>query len=165
MESFRGLCRHPVYRIDPDCNLQYLWILPDKTSCTGSCCKCHYRTDQQSNYSGSAAEPDSSGFGMYHGYGSDYPDCNSDPASDCNLNRHRSSSVWYHGCIKLWYWSSDSAGRCSFVHWFCSCKGTYGESSKGNSAILSVHDYYSAADYLYSGYQPWTAGSAQLSKA
>ena len=48
------------------------------------------------------------------------------------------------------------------VHRFCSCKGSDGEGSKGNSAILPVYDYYPAADYLCSGYQPWTSGSAQL---
>ena len=110
--------------------------------------KRNLRENQQKEYAGIKKWGDYSpagtygikGNGMYHGYGTDHPDRDTDLTSDRNLHRYRSGTVRYHHGIKLWYRPSDTAGWISSFHRFCSQRCKDGARGKSNPPVLSVYD-------------------------
>lgn len=125
--------------------------MPDDTSCAGSGCKGNHRILEQPDRDCTVSGFDSAHFRMYHGYGTDHPDRDTDLTSDRNLHRYRSGTVRYHHGIKLWYRPSDTAGWISSFHRFCSQRCKDGARGKSNPPVLSVHDRCIITSDLYTG--------------
>ena len=96
------------------------------------------------------AERDIAGVGLYHGYGSDNPDCHADIAARSTVNRNQHRTIRHHGDSELRYRIINASGRFSAVHRLSNSQAANGESRQSNPAVLSLHVDYSAADNVCS---------------